>query len=136
MFDIDWKGLILPAAYTAVLLGTFMTFSSVYRKRKAGMGFCRPAIRIIEQRTDLHTAQSANLAPWFPQHLQRNIYLSLLHLEPESGSEKSPKVPDSVLRAALLRRGCVGDDLGQRFTRAEKEMEEELRDVVLEVSQP
>jgi len=160
MFDIDWKGLILPAAYTAVLLGTFMTFSSVYRKRKAGMGFCRPAIRIIEQRTDLHTAQSANLAPWFPQHLQRNIYLSLLHLEPESGSEKSPKVPDSVLRAALLRRavedihriiqirtakqacgsllqrGSVGDDLWQRFTRAEKEMEEELRDVVMEVSQP
>jgi translocation protein SEC66 len=66
-------------------------------------------------------------------------------------------VPDSVLRAALLRRavedinrivqvrtakqacstllqrGSVGDDLWQRFLRAEKEMEEELRDVVLEV---
>jgi len=66
-------------------------------------------------------------------------------------------VPDSVLRAALLRRavedinriiqvktakqacstllqrGSVGDDLWQRFLRAEKEMEEELRDVVMEV---
>lgn len=75
-----------------------------------------------------------------------------------SGSEKKPpKIPDSVLRAALLRRaiedlnrlvqlrsakqacssllqkGSVGDDLWKRFQRAEKEMEEELRDVVTEV---
>ena len=103
------------------------------------------------------TAQSATLAPWFPPHMQRNIYLSLLHEEPSEGQEKSPKVPDSLLRAALLRRavedihriiqirtakqacstllqrGSVGDELWQRFQRAEKEMEEELRDVVQEV---
>lgn len=138
MFDIDWRGLLLPFAYVIVLGGTFMTFSTIYRKRKA--------------------AQSANLAPWFPPHLQRNVYLSLLHLEPEEGKEKSPKIPDSVLRAALLRRavedihriiqirtakaacssllqrGSVGDDLWQRFQRAEKEMEEELRDVVMEAN--
>ena len=78
-------------------------------------------------------------------------------MEPEEGSEKAPKIPDSVIRAALLRRavedihriiqvrtakqacssllqrGSVGDDLWQRFQRAEKEMEEELRDVVMEV---
>lgn len=99
---------------------------------------------------------SATLAPWFPPHLQRNIYLSLLHLDPEDG-EKGPKIPESILRAALLKRavedihriiqirtakqacstllarGSVGDDLWQRFLRAEKEMEEELRDVVMEV---
>ena len=34
----------------------------------------------------------------------------------------------------LLRRGSVGDDLWQRFQRAEKEMEDEVRDVVSEVS--
>jgi translocation protein SEC66 len=137
MFDIDWRGLLLPLAYLGVLVGTFVTFSRVYRKRKA--------------------FESANLAPWFGPHLQRNIYLSLLHMEPEEGSEKTPKVPDSVIRAALLRRavedihriiqirtakqacssllqrGSVGDDLWQRFQRAEKEMEEELRDVVMEV---
>ncbi|OAA63679.1 translocation protein [Niveomyces insectorum RCEF 264] len=136
--DIDWKGLILPFAYILVLGGTFATFSTVYRKRKA--------------------AQSANLSPWFPPHLQRNIYLSLLHMEPEPGSEKPPKVPETVLRAALLRRavedihriiqirtgkqacasllqrGSVGDDLWQRFSRAEKEMEDELRDVVMEAN--
>ncbi|KAJ9142134.1 Translocation protein sec66 [Pleurostoma richardsiae] len=138
MFDIDWRGLLLPFAYVLVLGGTFVTFSTIYRKRKA--------------------SQSANLAPWFPPHLQRNIYLSLLHLEPAEGQEKAPKVPDSVLRAALLRRavedihriiqirtakaacssllqrGSVGDDLWQRFSRAEKEMEDELRDVVMEAN--
>lgn len=36
MFSLDWKGLILPIAYILVLGGTFITFSSVYRKRKAG----------------------------------------------------------------------------------------------------
>ncbi|GAB1311295.1 Translocation protein S66 [Madurella fahalii] len=138
MFDIDWRGLLLPLAYLVVLGGALMTFSTVYRKRKA--------------------MQSANLAPWFGPHLQRNIYLSLLHMEPEAGQEKAPKVPDSVIRAALLRRavedihriiqirtakaacssllqrGSVGDDLWQRFQRAEKEMEDELRDVVMEAN--
>ena len=37
MFEFDWRGLLLPLAYLAVLGGTFMTFSYVYRKRKAGM---------------------------------------------------------------------------------------------------
>ncbi|CAK7266303.1 Translocation protein S66 [Sporothrix epigloea] len=137
-FSVDWRGLILPVAYLLVLGGTFATFSSIYRRRKA--------------------VQSANLSPWFPPHLQRNVYLSLLHMEPEAGSDKPQKVPDTVIRAALLRRavedihriiqirtgkqacqsllqrGSVGDDLWQRFLRAEKEMEDELRDVVLEAN--
>ncbi|KAG9238539.1 Sec62/63 complex, subunit Sec66 [Amylocarpus encephaloides] len=138
MFSVNWWGLILPFAYLVVLVGSFITFSSMYRKRIA--------------------AKSANLAPWFPPHLQRNVYLSLLHLDPSEGKEKSPAVPESVLRAALLRRavedirriieirsakqacstllqrGSIGDDLWQRFLRAEKEMEEELRDVVMEAN--
>lgn len=138
MFNIDWKGLALPFAYVLVLGSALMTFSTIYRKRQA--------------------AESANLAPWFGPHLQRNVYLSLLHLTPEDGSEKGPKIPDSILRAALMRRavedirrliqiksakqacgsllqrGSVGDDLWQRFQRAEKEMEEELRDVVTEAN--
>ena len=67
-------------------------------------------------------------------------------------------MPDSVLKAALLLRaeedikrilevqnakqalstllawGSVGDELWQRFLRAEKEIEAEIRDVVEEVS--
>lgn len=78
-------------------------------------------------------------------------------MEPEDGQEKAPKIPESVVRAALLRRavedirriiqirtskqalntllqrGSVGEDLNQRFLTAEKEIEEELRDVVNEV---
>lgn len=108
--------------------------------------------------TNLQKAKSASLAPWFGPHIQRNIYLSLLHIEPEDGEEKAA-VPETVLKAALLRRatedilrivqirnskqalssllqrGSVGDDLWQRFLRAEKEIEEELRDVVAEVRQ-
>jgi translocation protein SEC66 len=154
MFDIDWIGLSVPFAYIIVLAGSLITFSSIYRKRKAGEYFVSRSIFLV---AEFYLAKAATLAPWFPPHLQRNIYLSLLHLEPEPGKEKAPAVPDSVLRAALLRRavedinriiqvrtakqacstllqrGSVGDDLWQRFLRAEKEMEEELRDVVMEV---
>lgn len=36
MFTVDWRGLVLPLCYVAVLGGTFATFSTIYRKRKAG----------------------------------------------------------------------------------------------------
>jgi translocation protein SEC66 len=36
MFSVDWKGLALPFAYLLVLSGALMTFSTIYRKRKAG----------------------------------------------------------------------------------------------------
>ncbi|PYH77818.1 putative translocation protein [Aspergillus uvarum CBS 121591] len=139
---VDWLSLTVPFAYLGVLLGSLATFSSLYRKRKATKAF--------------------SLEPWFPAHVQRDIYFNLLHLDPpkDSGSKekKSPAVPESVLKAALLRRaiedikrvmqlrsqkqalamllqrGSVGDDLWQRFTRAEKEMEEEVRDVVAEAN--
>ena len=143
---VDWAGLAVPVAYLTILIGSLATFSHLYRKRKA--------------------TRSASLEPWFPPHLQRNIYLSLLHLDPAdpsstpADSEKSlSKVPDSIIKAALLRRavedihriiqirnakpalqtllqrGSVGEDLWQRFQRAEKEIEEEVKDVVSEVSQ-
>ncbi|KAF2754322.1 hypothetical protein EJ05DRAFT_469426 [Pseudovirgaria hyperparasitica] len=132
---VNWLTLMVPFAYLGILIGSLVTFSSLYRKRKL--------------------AKAASLAPWFGQNLQRDIYLTLLHMEPEAGQ---PKVPDSVLKAALLRRatedvhrivqirnakqalstllqkGCVGDDLWKRFSRAEKEVEEELRDVVQEAN--
>lgn len=86
------------------------------------------------------------------------MYLSLVSIAGDEDSKS--KVPDSLLKTALLRRavedisrliklrsskqaisnllarGCVGDDLWQRFQRAEKEIEAELRDVVLEVRFP
>lgn len=96
--------------------------------------------------------------------MQRDIYFSLMHIEPSGNNsnkeKKAPAVPETVLKAALLRRagedikrvmairdqkqalslllqrGSVGDDLWQRFLRAEKEMEDEVRDVVQEVCPP
>ncbi|OOF96256.1 hypothetical protein ASPCADRAFT_47171 [Aspergillus carbonarius ITEM 5010] len=135
---VNWLTLAVPFAYLGVLLGSLATFSSLYRKRKA--------------------QKSLSLSPWFPAHTQRDIYFSLLHLDPKDSNEKGKKVPDSVLKSALLRRaiediqrvmalrnqkqalamllqrGSVGDDLWQRFVRAEKEMEEEVRDVVAEAN--
>jgi translocation protein SEC66 len=140
-----WTNLTLPVLYLTILIGSLYAFSTLYRKRQQ--------------------SKAANLEPWFPQHRQRDIYLSLLHLDPAEASDsgesekKLSKVPDSVLKAALLRRaledikrivqlrngkpalqtllqrGSVGDELWQRFLRAEKEMEEEVKDVVNEVSQ-
>ncbi|KAF2498195.1 translocation protein [Lophium mytilinum] len=132
---VDLIGLAFAIAYLGILVGSLAVFTSVYRKGKI--------------------SRAASLAPWFGQHLQRDIYLTLLHQEPETGS---PKVSDGHLKAALLRRaiedihrivqirnakqalstllqrGSVGDDLWQRFQRAEKEIEEELRDVVSEAN--
>lgn len=120
-----------------------------------------PQVNILANRPSLYSGKATSLEPWFPPHLQRDIYFSLLHLEPSASAskekEKEKKIPESVLKAALLRRACedikrvmalrsqkqalsmllqrgsVGDDLWQRFLRAEKEMEDEVRDVVNEV---
>ena len=130
-FDaVNWLMLLVPFAYLVILVGSLSVFSTLYRARQA--------------------KSAASLEPWFAPHLQRNVYFTLLQQE-------NPKVPDSILKAALLRRatedihrivqvrnakqalqvllqrGSVGDDLWQRFQRAEKEIEEELRDVVQEV---
>jgi len=103
-------------------------------------------------------AASLSLAPYFPPHTQRNIYLSLLHLSDDAGAnEKVLKVPDSILRTALLaraqaditwiieirtrkqalstllQRDVVGDEIWQRLLRAEQEIELEVKDVVQEV---
>lgn len=134
--QIDYFSLLLPLAYLTVLVGSLGTFSYLYRRRQA--------------------LKAANLEPWFPPHLQRNIYLSLLELSSSPTSDQ--KVPDSLLRAALLRRaaedirrlidlrnakpaltqllqrGSVGDELMQRLTVAEKEMEAELKEVVEEAN--
>ncbi len=139
-----WTNLTLPVLYLIILIGSLYTFSHLYRKRQ--------------------TDKAARLESWFPQHRPRDIYLSLLHLDPAEasdgadGEKKLSKVPDSVLKAALLRRalediqrivqlrtskpalqtllqrGSVGDELWKRFERAEQEMEEEVKDVVNEVS--
>ncbi|KAF8473175.1 translocation protein [Kalaharituber pfeilii] len=124
--------ILAPLIYIAVLVGSLAVFSSLYRKRKAN--------------------RAASLEPWFGTHTARDVYLTLLHMD------TNPPVPNSLLKAALLRRatedihriitirsakqslaqllqkGSIGDDLWTRFVAAEKEIEEELRDVVMEAN--
>ena len=132
-----WTNLTLPVLYLTILIGSLYAFSTLYRKRQL--------------------AKAANLEDWFPAHKQRDIYFSLLHLDDEDTESEKKKVPETMLKAALLRRavedirrivqlrsskdalqrllqrGSVGEELWQRFQRAEKEMEEEVKDVVNEV---
>ncbi|KAK7970677.1 Translocation protein sec66 [Apiospora saccharicola] len=137
MFDIDWWSLALPFGYIFVLGSSLYVFSTIYRKRKAGTGIRQPRTLV-------------------PPHLQKEIYSTLLELDADK--DRKTKVPEGVIRAALLRRavediariiqvrqakqalntllqrGSVGEDLNQRFQRAEKEIEEELKDVVMEAN--
>lgn len=134
---MEYLSLLVPIAYLGILIGSMATFSYLYRQRQV--------------------TSKLRLAPYFPPHTARNAYLSLLHL-PDRDPSNNTKVPDSVLRAALLvraiedvhrimeirtrkpalaqllQRGIVGDEIFQRLQRAEQELEIELKDVVEEAN--
>ncbi|KAL2436737.1 hypothetical protein ABEF95_013711 [Exophiala dermatitidis] len=135
---MEYLSLLIPIAYLGILIGSMATFSHLYRQRQV--------------------TSKLRLAPYFGPHTTRNIYLSLLHLQDQSSTETTTKVPDSILRAALLaravediqrireiqtrkpalaqllQRGVVGDEIFQRLQRAEQELELELKDVVAEAN--
>lgn len=128
--------LLVPIAYLTILVGSLATFSHLYRQKKLNA--------------------KLRLAPYFPPHTARNVYLTLLHQADTQSDLK--KVPDSILMAALqeraiedimrireiqtrkgplntlLQRGVVGDEIWQRLLRAEQELEAELKDVVAEAN--
>ncbi|KAI5308516.1 translocation protein S66, partial [Ascosphaera atra] len=136
---MDWLSLLIPFAYLGVLVGSLATFSSLYRRRKL--------------------QKALSLRPWFPTHVPRDIYFSLTNYEapaPGPNEKKAQQIPETVLKAALIRRaiedvkrlleirnqkpaleallqkGSVPDTLWQRFERAEQEMDSEIRDVISE----
>ena len=120
---------VVPIAYLILVLGSLVLFSAYYRRRKA--------------------LQSKNLDPWFPAHPERDIYLTLLHLE-------DPPAPLSVLKAALLNRaqedirriyilrqakpaassllvkGSLGEATFKALIAAEQELNDEIQDVIAE----
>jgi translocation protein SEC66 len=119
---------VAPIAYIILVLGSLITFSTIYRRRKA--------------------QQTKDLQPWFPTHQSRDIYLTLLHLE-------SP-APPTMLKAALLERakedisriyalreqkpaanqlllkGSLAETTFQRILAAEKDLNLEIQDVLAE----
>lgn len=128
--------LLVPIAYLTILVGSLATFSTLYRQRLLNA--------------------KLRLSPYFPPHVARNVYLTLLHQADTQSDLKN--VPNSILMAALqeraiedimrireiqtrkgplntlLQRGVVGDDIWQRLLRAEQELEAELKDVVAEAN--
>ena len=127
MFSISASA-IAPIAYLILVLGSLTAFSTVYRRRKA--------------------QQSQNLQPWFPTHRARDIYLTLLHLEPPP----PPALPKAALldRAKenisrvyllreqktaanqLLQKGSIAETTFQQIVAAEAELNLEIQDVVNE----
>lgn len=126
----------VPIGYIGVLVLSLSLFSSVYRKRSAQ-----------------NLAKDSQEA-WFPEdHHERDVYQSLV-----SAAAGGAKIPDEVLKAALLARamtdvkrivqmrddkqalavllqkGSIGDETTARFALAEKEIEAEILDVVGEAN--
>ncbi|GAA5947622.1 hypothetical protein JCM10213_002234 [Rhodosporidiobolus nylandii] len=121
--------ILAPLSYIGFLVVSLSLFSKIYRRRQA-----------IKPTTE----------PWFPPHKSRDIYVSLLSLDPPP--------PRPILVAALLRRamddvkliwsvrdaktslttllqkGQIGDELWERFLEAEKELEAEIVEVVGEAN--
>jgi len=122
--------LSVPFAYISLLCGSLLIFSRIHRAR--------------------NEARIANQEPWFPSHHERDVYISLLQLNPPPS--------DILLKAALLKRavtdvqriqqfredktalqtlltkGSIGDDLWNAFLAAEKELEAEIMEVVGEAN--
>ncbi|KZT28450.1 hypothetical protein NEOLEDRAFT_1058136 [Neolentinus lepideus HHB14362 ss-1] len=119
----------VPVLYLFLVIGSLGIFSSFYRKRAAK--------RQIES--------------YFPRHLERDQYVTLLQ-------QTDPPPNETLLKAALIRRamadvqrivriredkpalqillqkGSVGDDLWNSLLAAEKEMEAEILEVVNEAN--
>jgi len=118
----------IPVLYLVVVIGSLAMFSSIYRRRAA----------------------AKHIEPYFPRHVERDLYVTLL--------QREPKVADSLLKSALIRRvvqdvqrvlriredkpalqtllqkGSIGDDLWQSILAAEKEMEAEILEVMAEAN--
>ncbi|GAA5978685.1 hypothetical protein JCM10908_004445 [Rhodotorula pacifica] len=126
----EWAlSILAPLSYIGFLVSSLWLFSRIYRRRQAN---------------------KPQTEPWFPPHKSRDIYVSLLSLDPPP--------PRPILVAALLRRamddvkliwsirdaktslttllqkGQIGDDLWERFLAAEKELEAEIVEVVGEAN--
>ncbi|BGP22601.1 Translocation protein S66 [Rhodotorula toruloides] len=121
--------ILAPLSYIGFLVSSLWLFSKIYRRRQAN----KPPVE-----------------PWFPHHKSRDIYVSLLSLDPPP---PRPILVAALLRRAmddvkliwsirdaktslttLLQRGQIGDDLWERFLLAEKELEAEIVEVVGEAN--
>jgi translocation protein SEC66 len=119
---------VAAIAYLILVLGSLAVFSTIYRRRRA--------------------LQSSNLEPWFPQHRERDIYLTLLHLD----TPVSPKLLKAALleraredisriyklresktaATLLLQKGSISESTFQQIIAAEADLNAEIADVMAE----
>jgi translocation protein SEC66 len=128
MFSVSLSALA-PIAYLGLVLGSLGIFSSIYRRRKA--------------------QESSNIEPWFPNHPQRDVYLTLLHIEDPPcaptllKSALFQRATEDVARiyslreakmaaANLLQKGSISESTFQQINAAEAEMNVECQDVISE----
>lgn len=124
-----YLALVGPIAYLVVLVG-FISLFNIYYRRPKGL-------------------QSMPLDPWFDNNHQRDVYLTLIHLQ-------NPSCPSSLLKAALfnraledirrvynlreaqsaanalLQRGILSELTMQILNAAQMELNTEIQDVVAE----
>ncbi|GJJ12089.1 hypothetical protein Clacol_006330 [Clathrus columnatus] len=122
--------ILVPILYVFSLVGALYIFSRFYRRSQAA--------RLQKD-------------PWWPTHPERDLYITLLQ-------QTDPAAPEYLLKAALIHRaitdikrlqairegkqaatalvqkGSLGDDLLTRLTKAEKELQAELLEVVAEAN--
>jgi len=120
---------LAPLAYVAFLVGSLVVFSKVYRRRQAAKAISEP---------------------WFPAHTARDLYVSLLSMDPPP---ERPVLIAALIRRAmtdvqrlmevrtakmamqtLLQKGQIGDDTWNHLLETEKELEAELMEVVGEAN--
>ncbi|KAI0318628.1 Pre protein translocase subunit Sec66-domain-containing protein [Amylostereum chailletii] len=121
--------ILVPVFYVIIVFGGLFIFGRHYRNRAAN--------KVYE--------------PYFPRHVERDIYVTLLQ-------KSDPPAPDPLLKSALVRRamtditrivrlredkpalqnlhqkGSVGDDIWNSLLAAEKELEAEIMEVAAEAN--
>ncbi|KAI9510843.1 Sec62/63 complex, subunit Sec66 [Russula earlei] len=120
---------LVPVFYVLIVFGGLFVFGHFYRKRSS----------------------SKEIEPYFPRHIERDTYVTLLQ-------RTDPPASDALLKAALVRRaianvqrilriredkpalqtlmqkGSISDDLWNSLLAAEKELEAEIVEVHAEAN--
>ncbi|KAI0345436.1 hypothetical protein BDW22DRAFT_1371441 [Trametopsis cervina] len=120
---------LVPLLYVFIVFGGLWVFSTLYKRHIANQ----------------------EIEPYFGQHRERDIYVSLLQ-------RTDPPAPDSLLKAALVRRavtdvyrimriredkpalqnllqkGSIGDELWNSLLAAERELEAEILETAAEAN--
>jgi len=125
---ISFSASAIAVAYLVLVLGSLTIFSTVYRRRKA--------------------TETSNIEPWFPTHRERDVYLTLLHMETpcppkllkaallERAKEDISRIyslrEQKTAASQLLQKGSLSEDTFQQIVAAETELNAEIADVMAE----